>query len=1037
MISDTSEYPKEHSFFCHSDDDEISSRSQALLERIVDERSRTIKDLVDWFCTSLAKINTSSKAAESDEESGDDSDVFDYDDEMDTIPISSEPSAILTKLQENFVELIAHNYKPGRIRTTGGNDFILSVSIPVIRLAETIPPRALMAWDRRLLSRYQHLVLLISGFHGLYPVLNTDGTYTPAASQLQVNLTFKVGLSGQYKPGKEQAQDVVRKHGLIQNDAEDELRILEEKLAQEKAMAEFWDADADEVPPEEEEPPKEEEPEDPGRFDRFSLTSSLESLFQQSFVQLVQLRRRFDIGWAGAELLLGEMEKTQVPADHVYASHRKQIHDADKHENNLARSSVKLPDDPLSRLEADQAINLPLTAFSYLIRRLTLCTKYCVVCHNELQTDFEALKPYVCENKLCSFQYYAMGRGPSLEYEIIHNPRTVDLLVSLAYVSATEGTMGDPLPVGLGLQVPHPGVLAPGSYTPQASRPFAMPGQPAPAENALVPTLVAGLRQGDIIDFDTLNKAEMRAVIAKLIDSLPSVEDMGKHLTRKVRAGKSKPKLNDIDPDISPAAWLILRWIIGSCTAYIEEIVTGDERIKNLDPNWRQFRLTVGAPDAEAKFKKEVEAAARKDSNAAQYPALYAFHGSPLRNWHSIIRHGLWYKEIAHGRAYGNGVYLAKDGNVSMGTYAQGARAVWKRSQTSPTNCVALVEMVNLPNQFVSNNPYFVVAETSWLVCRYLLLKGGSLEAPPADDSKSGTEIPFVKLDPAHKATLNGKLIEIPDPSAQVDSIISLRQAEVVEEDYDEEDMEVFTAQEPPPRQAGNDHGGDEHDFMDVDDENDYKVPTRVAPKAPPPPPRRPANDWKHDSEYVREAVENLMLPPFESTSSASNALKREMRDMLREQENAPSLRELGWYIPEDHIQDNLYQWIVELHSFDPDIPIAKDLKAKNINSVIFEIRFPPDFPVAPPFFRIITPRFLPFIHGGGGHVTGGWLPSYSIPAVLMQIKLAISNLDPRPARLAQNWQQPYAVREALEGFKRAAATHNWRVPDGLERLVR
>jgi ubiquitin-conjugating enzyme E2 Q len=49
-----------------------------------------------------------------------------------------------------------------------------------------------------------------------------------------------------------------------------------------------------------------------------------------------------------------------------------------------------------------------------------------------------------------------------------------------------------------------------------------------------------------------------------------------------------------------------------------------------------------------------------------------------------------------------------------------------------------------------------------------------------------------------------------------------------------------------------------------------------------------------------------------------------------------------------------------------------------------------------------------------------GWLPSYryvpiaspdgvsnfalSISAVLMQIKLAISNLDPKPARLAHNW---------------------------------
>lgn len=33
-----------------------------------------------------------------------------------------------------------------------------------------------------------------------------------------------------------------------------------------------------------------------------------------------------------------------------------------------------------------------------------------------------------------------------------------------------------------------------------------------------------------------------------------------------------------------------------------------------------------------------------------------------------------------------------------------------------------------------------------------------------------------------------------------------------------------------------------------------------------------------------------------------------------------------------------------------------------------------------------------------------GWLPSYSIPAILLQIKLAISNLEPQPARLAQNW---------------------------------
>jgi len=170
---------------------------------------------------------------------------------------------------------------------------------------------------------------------------------------------------------------------------------------------------------------------------------------------------------------------------------------------------------------------------------------------------------------------------------------------------------------------------------------------------------------------------------------------------------------------------------------------------------------------------------------------------------------------------------------------------------------------------------------------------------------------------------------------------------------------------------------------------------------------------------------------------------------MVKEQDAAASLKELGWYMPSEFNEDNLFQWIVEMHSFDPDLPIARDLAAKKLNSVIFEIRFPSTFPHAPPFFRILKPRFLPFIRGGGGHVTGGgsicmdlltadgWSPSYSIPAVLMQIKLAISNLDPRPARLdPSHWNMPYQMREALEGYLRAATTHGWKFPDGLQKLL-
>lgn len=41
------------------------------------------------------------------------------------------------------------------------------------------------------------------------------------------------------------------------------------------------------------------------------------------------------------------------------------------------------------------------------------------------------------------------------------------------------------------------------------------------------------------------------------------------------------------------------------------------------DPAWRQFRFTIGAPDAEAKFKVAIKQAQQEDKNAVQYPSIY------------------------------------------------------------------------------------------------------------------------------------------------------------------------------------------------------------------------------------------------------------------------------------------------------------------------------------------------------------------------------------------------------------------------------
>ncbi|KAJ7616262.1 hypothetical protein B0H17DRAFT_965620, partial [Mycena rosella] len=68
------------------------------------------------------------------------------------------------------------------------------------------------------------------------------------------------------------------------------------------------------------------------------------------------------------------------------------------------------------------------------------------VCHNRINSKFEALKLYVCESSLCMYQYYKHNRGAPLEYEIMYNPETVDLLIWVMYCSAAEGAIDQPLP---------------------------------------------------------------------------------------------------------------------------------------------------------------------------------------------------------------------------------------------------------------------------------------------------------------------------------------------------------------------------------------------------------------------------------------------------------------------------------------------------------------------------------------------------------------------------------------------------------------
>lgn len=60
-----------------------------------------------------------------------------------------------------------------------------------------------------------------------------------------------------------------------------------------------------------------------------------------------------------------------------------------------------------------------------------------------------------------------------------------------------------------------------------------------------------------------------------------------------------------------------------------------------------------------------------------------------------------------------------------------------------------------------------------------------------------------------------------------------------------------------------------------------------------------------------------------------------------------------------------------------------------------------------------------------------GWTVATSMESVLVSIKMAMSSLDPRPARLQISAPEmdDYSAYEALEAFQRFANRHGWKVP--------
>lgn len=273
---------------------------------------------------------------------------------------------------------------------------VISVSMPSFSLADIILPQALMAWDPRLLSPNKHLVLVISGIRKVYPVLLRDGALSPVAVNLNTKLSFRIGLTSSYKPDKEFVGQLSRSFSL-QEQKDPVYESLKDHIQPEDPWDEADDERYDAMVPQPMDAEQNEEEENPVESFVFGLSSSLEALLNDRFLALLQIRLKYGIGWAGAEALLSRAHRSQRKVEDVIAeclivrtlkpyseyryrlmvSHTQDLQRADIAEGVLATSN-RLPQDFLAFAGSDDKLNLPLLAFSYLLRRLVVCRR--IIC---------------------------------------------------------------------------------------------------------------------------------------------------------------------------------------------------------------------------------------------------------------------------------------------------------------------------------------------------------------------------------------------------------------------------------------------------------------------------------------------------------------------------------------------------------------------------------------------------------------------------------------------------------------------------------
>ncbi|KAG7483277.1 poly [ADP-ribose] polymerase 6 isoform X3 [Solea senegalensis] len=293
--------------------------------------------------------------------------------------------------------------------------------------------------------------------------------------------------------------------------------------------------------------------------------------------------------------------------------------------------------------------NIPTLEYGFLVQimkyseqRIPTLNEYCVVCDEQhVFQNGSMLKPAVCTRELCVFSFYTLGVMSGAAEEVATGAEVVDLLVAMCRAALES-------PRKSIIFEPYPSVVDPNDPKTLAFNPKKK-------------------------NYERLQKA---------LDSVMSIREMtqGSYL-------EIKKQMDKLDPLAHP----LLQWIISSNRSHIVKLPLS-RQLKFMHTS-HQFLLLSSPPAKEARFRT-----AKK-----LYGSTFAFHGSHIENWHSVLRNGLvnasYTKLQLHGAAYGKGIYLSPISSISFGYSGMG-----KGQHRMPTKD-ELVQRYNRMNTIPPSRP--------------------------------------------------------------------------------------------------------------------------------------------------------------------------------------------------------------------------------------------------------------------------------------------------------------------------------------------